>query len=169
MRGVAVVCVLATSCLIGVPVMAQDAPPGSEQATVFKGFTVDHIQKMMQGLGLQAEPQQDDKGPYLRSGAQGQTFFVTPYDCSDAEPKICESVQFVSAVFTATQGMTADKVNDWNRKFSWARGILDPEGKPYLRNDFSTTGGVTELWFTSTLRIWINQLGKFASFTAPPE
>ncbi len=167
MRGTAVV-VLAVSCLLGAPVLAEEAPTG-QQATVYEGFTIEQIQKMMQGLGLQAELQHDQNGPYLRSGAQGQVFFVTPYDCAEGQPRVCESFQLVSAVFTPTQPVTAEKINEWNRQYPWARGIIDEQGKPYLRNDFLTTGGVTELWFASTLRIWSNQLGKFAVFVAPPQ
>jgi hypothetical protein len=155
------------SCLFGAPAMAEEAPTG-QQATVYEGFTLEQLQKMMQGLGLQAELQQDQSGSYLRSGAQGQVFFVTPYDCSDSTPKVCESIQLVSAVFNPTAPVTVEKINEWNRKYPWARGIIDEQGKPYLRNDFLTTGGVTELWFASTLRIWSNQLGKFSFFVAPP-
>jgi hypothetical protein len=168
MKGVAAVFLLALACLAGAPALAQDEEATAEgQRTVYEGFTLEQIQNLMQTLGLQAETVQDQAGPYLRSAAQGQGFFVTPYECNTAVPAVCQSVQLVSGVFTPTQPVTAEKINEWNRKYSWARGILDQSGQPYLRNDFSTTGGVTEEWFTTTLRIWTDQLGKFYSYVSP--
>lgn len=168
MTRVAAALMLTLACLASAPALAQDEETTTEgQRSVYEGFTLEQIQQMMQKLGLQAETVQDQAGPYLRSAAQGQGFFVTPYECNTAVPAVCQSVQLVSGVFTPTQPVTAEKINEWNRKYSWARGILDQSGQPYLRNDFSTTGGVTEEWFTTTLRIWTDQLGKFYAFVSP--
>lgn len=66
-----------------------------------------------------------------------------------------ESLQFWVG-FSNKQGISANRINDFNKQYKWCRAYLDDDGDAVLESDLSFTGGVTK----DGLYSFVNTFGK---------
>ncbi|MGH7508934.1 MAG: YbjN domain-containing protein [Gemmatimonadales bacterium] len=62
------------------------------------------------------------------------------------------------------QQVTAEKINDWNRRHRFSRAYSDTDGDAVLEADIDFTGGVTEANIKAWVKIFRNLTGEYARF-----
>lgn len=169
--------VVAASVLMPIAAWGADGTPaapavgGATTPTLFETVSIGDMQQLLQDLGYRAQVVTND-GPaaYLKSQSQNATFFVNFYDCVEEKPsKTCNSVEFVTATFTARPAPEPKAMSTWNRDNWWAFGVYDDQGGPYLRMYLSSKGGVTADYLKNMIELWdwrLQEFGKFIDTTA---
>ena len=126
------------------------------------GMTGPEVVAWLQKGGYKAELTKDDGGdPLVNSAAEGQTFKIYFYDCSEA--KRCKALQF-SAGFDMKAGLTLDKANEWNRKNRYLKAYLDDDQDPYVQYDVNVNAGRTAAGLDDDFGVWTGMIGDFTKF-----
>ena len=117
----------------------------------------------MQGFGLVATLESDSSGdPKIESRVSDTKFSVYFYGCQDK--KDCTSIQF-SAGYDLGEGISAERVNEWNLKKRYAKAHIDDEGDPYLEMDLNLDyEGVGVENFEDSLDVWRLLVEDFEDF-----
>lgn len=117
----------------------------------------------MQNFGLVATMGADNDGdPKISSRVSDTKFSVYFYGCSDNIN--CASIM-IKAGYDLTTGITASKVNEWNRKKRFAKAYIDDEGDPFLELDVNLSlDGVGNDNFEDTLDWWRLSIENFEEF-----
>jgi len=116
--GLAAVTLLASSTVAMAQMTAQD-----ENA----------ILRAMQDFGLVATMGEDGGGdPKISSRVSDTKFSVYFYGCENNQN--CASIMF-KAGYDLNDGITAMKINEWNRDKRFAKAYIDDEGDPFLEMD----------------------------------
>ena len=91
------------------------------------------VLKAMQNFGLAATMGKDAGGdPKISSRISDTKFSVYFYGCEDNLN--CASIMF-KAGYDLNNGMSAMKINEWNRDKRFAKAYIDDEGDPFLEMD----------------------------------
>lgn len=126
------------------------------------GMTGPEVVAWLQKAGYKADLTKDDGGdPLISSAADGQTFKIYFYDCSEA--KRCKALQ-LSAGFDMKQGMTLEKANEWNRKNRYLKVYLDDDLDPYVQYDINVNAGRTMAGLDDDFGVWTGMIGDFTTF-----
>jgi Putative bacterial sensory transduction regulator len=126
-------------------------PPG--------GVTADEVALVMKARGLPATVGKDGVGdPNITSKFNGLNFEVIFYDCAGAR---CKAIQF-SRGFDTDEGVTLEKLNEWNRDFRFGRAFRDNENDPYVQMDVDVELGATIESVGSNLQTWLDVMEAFA-------
>ncbi len=117
----------------------------------------------MQGFGLVATLESDSSGdPKIASRVSDTKFSVYFYGCEDKED--CTSIQF-SAGYDLNEGITAERVNEWNLTKRFAKAYVDEEGDPFLEMDLNMDyEGVSLENFEDSLDVWRLLIEDFEDF-----
>jgi hypothetical protein len=120
------------------------------------------VAKVLQAKGYKAEVGVDDDGdPRVKSAADGTNFTVFFYGCKHT-PK-CTSLTFQSG-FHIEGGLTAEKINGWNRDNRFIKGWLDKVNDPYGEMDIDAEDGFTSEALGSYIDDWVNILPSFKTY-----
>lgn len=121
------------------------------------------VLKAMQDFGLVATMGTDnDDDPKISSRVSDTKFSVYFYGCQDNTN--CTSV-LIKAGYDLDNGISALKVNKWNRKKRFAKAYIDDEGDPYLEMDINLAyEGVGNKNFEDTLDWWRLLVEDFEEF-----
>jgi hypothetical protein len=126
------------------------------------GVTANEIAKILIAKGYKAEVGKDDDGdPKVASAADGSNFTVFFYGCNHG-PR-CTSITFQSA-FHLDGGMTAEKINGWNRDKRFLKGWLDKVNDPFCEMDIDTESGFTSDSLDSYIDTWVAGLPEFKTY-----
>jgi hypothetical protein len=119
----------------------------------------DAIAAQLQAAGLKTEIGTDSVGdPSITSIAADSNFEVYFYGCTAG--KDCLSVQ-MNACFDAPEGITFEVINTWNFDMRYGKASLDDAKDPCLKMDVDLTKGVAAATFQSSLKTWVELLGRF--------
>ena len=88
---------------------------------------------------------------------QGVSYRVFFYGCT--ENRDCRNIQFYAG--WDTEGITADRLNQWNRDKRFGSAYLDAENDPILEMDVKIDYGVTRKNLEDTFDWWRVILGEF--------
>ena len=117
---------------------------------------------LIQQEGYQAKLESNESGdPKISGRLDSLNWNMIFYSCQDN--RNCASVQLVSA-FDLPDGMSMERVNEFNRNLRWADVDLDEEGDPFLRMDINLAFGVSEDNFKDSFDWWRIMLAEFATF-----
>ncbi len=121
------------------------------------------ILQAMQDFGLVATMGTDNSGdPKISSRVSSTKFKVYFYGCTDNTQ--CTSIQF-GAGYDLKSGISALKVNEWNRKKRFAKAYIDDEGDPFLEMDINTDfDGIGSKNFDDTMDLWRSLVEDFETF-----
>lgn len=121
------------------------------------------VMQAIQDFGLKATIGTDNDGdPKISSSISDSKFSVYFYGCKDNEN--CASVM-LKAGYNLNDGMTASKINEWNRKKRFSKAYIDDEGDPFLEMDVNLAfDGVGDKSFADTLDWWRISVEGFEEF-----
>jgi hypothetical protein len=143
--------VLAGAVLTGAAAQAGPLPPG--------GVTRAEVTAALTARGLPAALKADGAGEQLIASKVGDTpFVIIFYGCSKAQR--CQSVMFKTA-YHFDGGVSAAKVNEWNRYKRFIRAWLDPDQDPNAVMDVDFETGATSEAIGSNLDTWLGILPVF--------
>ncbi len=117
----------------------------------------------MREYGYTASMDSDSDGDPKISGKVSKTSFnVYFYGCTNNTD--CKSVIFKSG-YNLTNGLSAMKINEWNRNKRFSRAYIDDEGDPFLEMDLNLDyEGVGSNNFMDTLDWWRVSVENFEDF-----
>ena len=145
-----IIALTAALTLAAAPAMAQDTLITANP---------DLIAAQLQAAGLKTEIGTDSVGdPSITSLAADSNFEVYFYGCTAG--KDCLSVQ-MNACFDAPEGITFEVINTWNFDMRYGKASLDNAKDPCLKMDVDLTKGVAAATFQSSLKTWVELLGRF--------
>jgi hypothetical protein len=126
------------------------------------GITAPEVAKVLQDKGYKAEVGVDDDGdPKVTSAAEGVKFTVFFYGCNHTPH--CTSLTF-QAGFHIEGGLTAEKINAWNRDKRFLKGWLDKTNDPYGELDIDAGEGFTTEALAAYADTWDSYLSEFKTF-----
>ena len=126
------------------------------------GITAPVVAKVLQDKGYKAEVGVDDEGdPKVTSMAEGVKFTVFFYGCNHT-PR-CSSLTF-QAGFHIEGGLTAEKMNGWNRDKRFLKGWLDKTNDPYGEMDVDAGEGFTTESLANYVDTWDSSLAEFKTY-----
>jgi len=124
------------------------------------GVTVQEVAQELQSKGYKAEVGKDGGGdPKIVSGVDGSRFRVWFYGCESGR---CASVQFETA-FDLKNGVTFEKVNQWNKERRFGSAHLDDEMDPYVQYDVDFERGATTEAVANAIDVWVTVVPRFKS------
>lgn len=123
----------------------------------------DVVMKAMQDFGLVATMGTDGEGdPKISSRVSDTKFSVYFYGCQ--ENTNCTSVM-IKAGYDLNTGISALKMNEWNREKRFTKAYIDDEGDPFLEMDVNLDyDGVGNKNFEDTLDWWRLLVEDFEEF-----
>ena len=121
------------------------------------------VMKAMQDFGLIATMGTDSQGdPKISSRVSDTKFSVYFYGCQDN--KNCSSI-LIKAGYDLNNGISALKINEWNRDKRFAKAYIDDEGDPFLEMDINLDfDGVGNKNFEDNLDWWRLLVEDFEEF-----
>lgn len=121
------------------------------------------VMKAMQDFGLVATMGTDNEGdPKISSRVSDTKFSVYFYGCQ--ENNNCTSIM-IKAGYDLNTGISALKINEWNREKRFAKAYIDDEGDPFLEMDINLDyDGVGNKNFEDTLDWWRLLVEDFEEF-----
>lgn len=121
------------------------------------------VMKAMQDFGLVATMDKDAQGdPKISSRVSDTKYSVYFYGCEDNDN--CSSI-LIKAGYDLNTGLSALKINEWNRKKRFAKAYIDDEGDPFLEMDINLDfDGVGNKNFEDTLDWWRLSVEDFEEF-----
>lgn len=126
------------------------------------GSDPDQIATLLRDAGYRAQMDTAaDNTPMIRSTAERLEFLIFFFGC-DAEGG-CSSIQY-SAGFDLPDGMSHEKVNEWNSTKRFGRVFLDAENDPYIQMDVNLDFGVSDENFMDSFNYWLAVLDLFSDF-----
>lgn len=126
------------------------------------GVTAPEVARVLQDKGYKAEVGVDDDGdPKVTSAAEGVKFTVFFYGCEHTSH--CTSLTFQSG-FHIEGGLTAEKMNAWNRDKRFLKGWLDKTNDPFGEMDVDAHDGFTSEALSSYIDTWDSYIGEFKTF-----
>ena len=140
-----------------VAMAAPSAPVSTYNPETIAGF--------LRAEGYSAKMGTDGAGdPMIESAASGANFQIYLYNCENHRQ--CHDMQFSSGFdYEDGKGPAVQKINEWNRKWRFARAFLDDEQDPMLQMDIIFTNGqMNGDMFKENLDMWTEQLGAFIKF-----
>ena len=143
---------LAASALTS-PAPAQIIDATSEEAFV----------EFLQDNGYRAKLDYLENGrPVIDSADSGSNFSIYFLGCS-GEKQECRTIQFHTG-YDLPNGMSMERVNDWNRTARFAKVYIDDQGDPDLEWDVNLEFGVTTENLFYTLVAWTDVMQQFEDF-----
>lgn len=141
---------VAVFCCLGVAIAAP-IPDG--------GATADEVAAVIKARGFPATIGKDNDGdPTITSKFSDLYFEVHFYNCAKGR---CAGIQF-SKGFDMPEGITLEKLNDWNRNFRFGRAFRDNENDPFVQMDVDVERGSTTESLANNLEMWLAVLDEFA-------
>ncbi|GAB3733920.1 YbjN domain-containing protein [Luteimonas pelagia] len=129
--------------------------------TVIRDISGQDVARMVEGAGYRAELGEDGVGdPMITSSAAGANYYIYMYGCEDGR---CDSLQF-RAGFDLDDGISAARVNEWNRERRYGKAWMDEENDPWIELDLDLEGGATGAQVVSYVELWDTLLGQFQTF-----
>ncbi|HUO11807.1 MAG TPA: YbjN domain-containing protein [Caulobacteraceae bacterium] len=126
------------------------------------GLTATQVARVLQDKGYKAVIGVDDTGdPKVTSAAEGVNFTIFFYGCNHG-PR-CTSLTF-QAGFHIDGGLTAEKINGWNRDKRWLKGWLDNTNDPFCDMDIDAEHGFSSELLDSYIDTWAEMLPAFKSY-----
>ncbi len=121
------------------------------------------VLKAMQDFGLVATMEKDSQGdPKIASRVSDTKYSVYFYGCENNDN--CSSI-LIKAGYDLTNGISASKVNEWNREKRFAKAYIDDDGDPFLELDVNLDfEGVGNKNFEDTLDWWRLSVEDFEEF-----
>lgn len=121
------------------------------------------VMKAMQDFGLVATMGTDNEGdPKISSRVSDTKFSVYFYGCQDNMN--CSSIM-LKAGYDLNTGISALKINEWNREKRFSKAYIDDEGDPFLELDVNLDfDGVGNKNFEDTLDWWRLLVEDFEEF-----
>ena len=121
------------------------------------------VMKAMQDFGWVATMGADSDGdPKISSQVSDTKFSVYFYGCDNNVN--CRSIM-IKAGYDLNSGMSALKINEWNREKRFAKAYIDDEGDPILEMDVNLyADGVGDENFADTLDWWRLTVENFEEF-----
>jgi hypothetical protein len=100
--------------------------------------------------------------PKVSSRVSDTKFSVYFYGCQDNDN--CSSI-LIKAGYDLNNGISALKINEWNREKRFAKAYIDDEGDPFLEMDINLDfDGVGNKNFEDTLDWWRLLVEDFEEF-----
>ena len=136
------------------------ASVATADVTATDAFTV---MQAMQDFGLVATMGKDSQGdPKISSRVSDTKFSVYFYGCEDNDN--CSSI-LIKAGYDLNNGISALKINEWNREKRFTKAYIDDEGDPYLEMDVNLDyEGVGNQNFADNLDWWRLLVEDFEEF-----
>ena len=135
------------------------------QAQPVSTYDPETIASFLRAEGYKAQIGVDGEGdPMIESGAAGARFEVYLYNCQNHVR--CKDMQFSSGFdYEDGKAPSVAAINEWNRKWRFAKAYLDEEQDPMLQMDvIFTDGQMSAEMFRENLEMWTEQLGAFVRF-----
>ena len=152
-----------SAAIIGALLFAQPAMGHSFDRREVNGDTVAEV---LIEQGYRAQVTVDGVGdPLVRTTMSGITVNIYFYNCND-EQTGCEDIQF-SAGFDLEDGLSQDKVEEWNEDKLYGTAYLDDENDPFVKITVQVgPGGTPELikGYVSTVETVLEQFKGHIGF-----
>jgi hypothetical protein len=154
--------VLAAASLGAQSPSAATAPAPVQRAAPGKVSVADpaSLVAALQKAGYKAKLTHEEGKPEIESSAAGATFYLYFQNCESKEG--CEDIMVQSAYDMDKDGVTVEKINDFNRDNRWARAYLDKDRDPVIESDLMFVGKqMDEATFIESIKAWDDALGRF--------
>ena len=154
MRKTVAAIAMAAGAMIGTHAMAFQIQDG--------GITAAEVAKVLQDKGYKAEITTDNEGdPEVKSSTDGGNFAIFFYGCNKG-PR-CSSIEF-QAGYDLPNGMSLDKINQWNKEHRFLRAYLDKDNDPYAEMDLDVEHAFLTEGLANNIDTWAAVLPKFKQF-----
>ena len=136
---------------------AQDAGAQESGTPTVDAKNIDEILSIARGFG-DAQIDKDSGGdPMIRGRIEGVSYRVFFYGCT--QNRDCRNIQFYAG--WDAEGITVERLNEWNRNKRFGGAYLDGENDPILEMDVNLDYGVTRKNLEDTFDWWRVILGEF--------
>lgn len=123
-----------------------------------EGASVDEVAEALQDAGYRAEIGVDNVGdPMVTTSMSGYEVVVLMYNCGGER---CEDIQFRSG-FDMDNGISSERVNEWNRTKRFGAVYRDEEDDPILTYDIQVGPGGTPEMIAGTATTFDQVLAAF--------
>lgn len=165
-RGAAVACAIAALALAGTalaqgvqrpgpgpagqgPAPGVRGPSAGPAPDIIDAHDANIILAELQSLGYNATLTRDSQGdPKIEGKMSKSPYHLYFYGCTNNDD--CKYLQFVAG-WDLTNGITLEKINDWNRDKLWGQAYRDSEDDPWISIVYNLDGGVTKANFADTV------------------
>jgi len=119
------------------------------------------IQNLASGYGSARLTTDSVGDPLVRGRMDGKAYLIYFYGCT--EGKNCRSISFAT-YWIGTQGVTREKIEEWNQSNRFGYAYLDSDGDPRLDMDVNLFGGVSGKNLDDTIDWWRVMMKKFDGY-----
>ena len=119
------------------------------------------IQNLASGHGSARLTTDSVGDPMVRGRIDGKAYLIYFYGCT--EGKNCRSISFAT-YWTGTQGVTREKIEEWNQTNRFGYAYLDSDGDPRLDMDVNLFGGDSGKNLDDTIDWWRVVIKKFDEY-----
>ena len=108
------------------------------------------VLELAKGYGSATLTVDSDGDPRIEGRMEGRQYTVIFYDCKGG--KACASLQFAWAI--ERQGVSLERLNEWNRTKRFGKAFLDKDGDPRVEMDVNVAYGVTRKNLDDSFDYW---------------
>jgi hypothetical protein len=142
----------AVLCLAAQAASARPLPDG--------GVTVQEMSDVLKAGGYPIEMSSWDGKPLINTSVNGIKFGVYFFECDPGGR--CQSILFSTS--WSIPGISAARMQDWNRSKHFGRGYLSEQGTPFVEMDIDVHHGATTEALVSNLDRWKLVVKEFPTF-----
>lgn len=136
---------------------------GTASAQIIDATSEQAFVEFLQENGYRAKLDYLENGrPVIDSADSGTNFSIYFLGCA-GENNECRTIQFHTG-YDLPNGMSMERVNDWNRTARFAKVYIDEQGDPDLEWDVNLEFGVTTENLFYTLVAWTDVMQQFEEF-----
>ncbi len=132
----------------------------SNSQLLANGWTIQEALVVFKEFELPGEVLDPEKSTAKIKGGN-RTFFLDGYNCD--KNRRCTEFLF-SVGFDLPEGMSLEKVNEWNSRQLAGRAYLDDENDPWLDHVVSILDKNDDSALEEGIALWIGALDKFEAF-----
>lgn len=135
-----------------IPALILSLFAGAAAAQAVDAANPKSVADALQKLGYRAKIETDSEGdPVVRSAIEGIDYSLYFYGCTSG--KLCKYLVF-TASFDLPDGMTLERINEWNRAKIVGQAHLDDEADPHVEYFLTTVGGIGQGNFADAVDWW---------------
>ena len=123
------------------------------------GVTPAEVATLLTEEGAQVSIQSGEQ-PVIAADLGGLAFQTLFFNCEGGR---CTELLFIAG-FDLPDGVTLERINDWNREEFVGRAFIDDESDPFLDHPVTVDGGLGMAAVRENLALWVAALVSFAKF-----
>jgi hypothetical protein len=141
----------------------------SSESALYAGVTLEELQSLIQDSGYRAQKVGDGDDGYLKSGADGISFFLNLHGREASSPR-AHSIQCRAGFSTdfREQSVAMDRANTWNARYRFGKAYVGSDHSLWLEMDIVIWPAIRSDLLLYNLEMWRRVLASFVQFVRGP-